>query len=143
MEQLRKVLEDKEKEITNTKDQLCRAKEEAICEYRDSNALLAKLGNSFAEDFDDALHQVKTSYPDLDVSHVTIDVQGQTLVQSVHSESTNDLFAIDDPHGDEDLAPTESQIKPVEGGARQPDEEKIDGTPPQQYFFFFVITVRV
>ena len=73
VESLRKVLEDKEKEIADTKNQLRQAKEEAVCEYRDSDAFLSELGESFAEGFDDALHQVKSSYPDLDVSHVSID----------------------------------------------------------------------
>ena len=72
-ELLRQVLEDKEKEISDTKDQYCQAKEEAIHEYRDSDALLVELGGSFAEGFDDCLCQVKNSFPDLDLSHVTID----------------------------------------------------------------------
>ena len=65
---------------------------------------MAELGGLFVEGFDDALHQVKTSYPDLDVSHVNINTQDQTLVQPVHSESTDELFADDtltnDLHGD-------------------------------------------
>ena len=68
-------MEDKEKEIRDTKDQLRQAKEEAIREYRDSDALLAKLRGSFAKVFDNTLRQVKASYPNLDVSHVNIDVQ--------------------------------------------------------------------
>ena len=92
-ELLKQILEDKEKEISDTKNHLRQAKEEAIHEYHDSDALLAELKRSFAEGFDDALRQVKTSYPDLDVSHVTIDSQAQTLVQPVHSESTEKLFA--------------------------------------------------
>ena len=91
------VLEDKEKEIRDTKDQLRQAKEEAICEYRDSKALLAELRRSFAEGFNDALRQVKASYPDLDVSHVNIDAQAQSSVQLVHSECTDKLFADDAP----------------------------------------------
>ena len=92
-ELLKQMLEDTEKEISDTTNQLRQVKKEAIHEYRDSNALLAKLGGSFAEGFDDALCQVKTSYPDLDVSHVIIDSQAQTLIQPVHSESTDELFA--------------------------------------------------
>ena len=53
-ELLKQVLEDKEKETNDTKNQLRQAKEEAICEYRDFDALLAALGGSFAEGFDDA-----------------------------------------------------------------------------------------
>jgi len=64
---LKQVLEDKEKEIRDIRDQLHQAKEEAIHEYRDSDALLAELEGSFAEGFDNTLHQVKASYPNLDI----------------------------------------------------------------------------
>ena len=74
-ELLKQVLEDKEKEINDAKKQLCQATEEAIHEYRDFDAFLSKLGGSFVEGFDNALRQVKASYPDLDVSYVTIDAQ--------------------------------------------------------------------
>ena len=42
-------------------------------EYRDSNALLSKLGDSFLQGFDDALRQVKKAYPDLDVSNIKME----------------------------------------------------------------------
>ena len=99
MELLRKVLANKEKEINEAKDRLRQAKEEAICEYRDSNALLAELGGSFAEGFDYCLRQVKASHSDLDLSNINIDAPTQTLVQLVHSESTDELF-VDDAPGD-------------------------------------------
>lgn len=72
---LRQVLKDKEKEINDAKDKLGQAKDKAIREYCDSKALLAELGGSFAKGFNDCLCQVKTSYLDLDLSHVTIDAQ--------------------------------------------------------------------
>ena len=75
MELLSQVLVDKEKEISDAKDRLCQVKDEAIRENHDSNTLLAELGGSFAEGFDDCLRQVKISYPNLDLSHVTIEVQ--------------------------------------------------------------------
>ena len=50
-----KVLEDKEKEIKNAKDNLRQAKDVTVLEYRDSDTLLAELGVCFAEGFDDAL----------------------------------------------------------------------------------------
>ena len=131
------VLEDKEKEIRDTKDQLCQAKEEAICEYCDSNALLAELRGSFAEGFDDSLRQVKASYPDLDVSHVNIDAQAQTSVQLVHSECTDKLFVDDAPVNS--LA-SESQTKPVVDNIRHSDdqvEEKEENTPFNSSLFFF------
>ena len=77
---LRQVLEDQEKEIADTKDRLRQGKEEAICEYRDSDALFSELGGPFAKGFEDSLRQVKASYPDLDLSHVNIDTQAQPLV---------------------------------------------------------------
>ena len=80
MELLRKVLANKEKEINEAKNRLRQAKEEAICEYRDSNALLAELGGSFAEGFDDCLRQVKASHSDLDLSNINIDALAQTSV---------------------------------------------------------------
>ena len=112
MELLRKVLEDKEKEIADTKNQLRQVKEEVVCEYWDSDAFLSELGQSFAEGFDDALCQVKSSYLDLDVSHVSIETQAQSTAQPVLSESTEDLFADDaladnaivDRKGDRDAA---------------------------------------
>lgn len=76
MKALKKVLKDKENEISKSKKQLYRVKEDAIKEYRDSDAFLAKLGDSFANGFDDCLRQVKASFLDLDLSQITIDVEG-------------------------------------------------------------------
>lgn len=75
-EALKKVLKDNEDEISQSKKLLCRAKEDTIKEYRDSDALLAELGGFFADDFDDCLRQVKASFLDLDLSHITIDAKG-------------------------------------------------------------------
>ena len=72
-------------------------KEEAIREYRDSDTLLEELRGSFVEGLDNCLRQVKTSFPDLDLSHVTIDAQAQTLVQPVHSERMDELFTNNAP----------------------------------------------
>ena len=49
------ALEGKETEIKNLKDGFRQAKEVAVCEYRDSDALLSELGNSFLQGFKDAL----------------------------------------------------------------------------------------
>ena len=54
-EEAKKALEGKEKEIQDLKDGLCQAKELAVREYRDSDALRSKLGDSFLQGFDDAL----------------------------------------------------------------------------------------
>ena len=73
IEDLKKALEDKEKEVRQ-------AKEVAVLEYRDSDALLSKLGVSYNDDFDDALRQVKALYLELDVSFINISVPEQTSV---------------------------------------------------------------
>ena len=123
---LRQVLEDKEKEISDAKDQLCQVKEDAIWEYPDSDAYLTQLGGTYANVFYDYLHQVKASFPDLDLSPISIDAPAQTLIQPVHSKSTDELFTddalVDEPRGDRDTAPVESQIKPIEDSTRQPNE---------------------
>ena len=72
-EDLKKTLEDKEKEIHQ-------AKEVAVLEYRDFDALLSELGVSYNDGFDDALCQVKALYPKLDVSSVNINVPEQTSI---------------------------------------------------------------
>ena len=49
---LKKILKDKEEEILEAKGQLRQAKEDAVREYRDSDAPLKELGGSFADGFD-------------------------------------------------------------------------------------------
>ena len=46
-EKVRKAMEKKEKEIQDLKDKLRQVKEAAICEYRDFDALLSELEDSF------------------------------------------------------------------------------------------------
>ena len=107
MEALKKVLKDKEDEISKSKKQLYQAKEDVIKEYHDSDALLTELGSSFADGFNDCLRQVRAAFPDLDLSHITIDVKAKTPTQLVNSESTNKLFVDDttvDPQGDGETA---------------------------------------
>ena len=149
-ELLRQVLEDKKKQIRDAKDQLRQVKKEAIREYRDSDALLAQLVTLFTEGFDDALYQAKTFYPDLDISHVTIEVSGQSIAQPILSESTKDLFVDDalvddatvDLKGDRDAA-TEGQQKTVEEGSRQLMNVKKDDAPTvqQQILFLFYVNI--
>ena len=66
-EELKLVLEDKENDLRL-------AKERAVQEYRDSDALLSELGVSYNDGFDDALRQAKALYPKLDFSAVNITV---------------------------------------------------------------------
>ena len=75
MEEAKKALEGKDKEIQDLKDRLRQAKEVAVREYRDFDALLSELGDSFLQGFDDALRQVKKAYLDLDVSNIKVEDQ--------------------------------------------------------------------
>ena len=84
-EELKKVLEDK-------KIDLRQAKERAVLEYRDSDALLSELGVSYNDGFDDALRQAKALYPKLDFSSVNITVAEATSVHPSQSDDTNELF---------------------------------------------------
>ena len=82
------------------KEKLRQAKEVAVREYRDSDALLGELGGSFLQGFDDALRQVKKAYPELDVSMINVNDQDQTSTLPVASENTDDLFGEDAVQGD-------------------------------------------
>lgn len=132
MEELLQILKDEEKEITDVKGQILQAKETAIHEYRDSKLLLTELDSSFTEGYDDALRQVKVSYPDLDVSHITIDAQGQTLAQFVQSESTDGLVAVSDLLVNEDPTLAVSQVKLIEGDIRQAENKEKNENAQQQ-----------
>ena len=89
-EELKAVLEDKE-------DELRLAKEKAVQEYRDSDALLTELGVSYNDGFDDALRQAKALYPKLDFSAVNINVAEAMSIQPDASNDTNELFAEERP----------------------------------------------
>ena len=89
-EELKTVLEDKENELRL-------AKEKAVQEYRDSDALLTELGVSYNDGFDDALCQAKALYPKLDFSAVNINVTEAMSVQPDASDDTNELFAEEGP----------------------------------------------
>ena len=108
--ELRKVLEEKEKEIRLVK-------EVAVREYRDSDALLSKLGVSYGDGFDDAICQVKGLYPDLDVSSVNINAQEQMSVQPIQSKNTDELFSENAPVKDApgDRTVVKSQSDPKDG----------------------------
>ena len=63
-----------------------------MLEYRDSDALIAELGVSYNNGFDDALRQAKALYPKLDFSFVNISVPEPTSVHPKQSDDTNELF---------------------------------------------------
>ena len=120
VEALKKILIDKKAEILEAKRHLCQAKKEVVREYRDFDAILKELEGYFADGFDDCFCQVKASFPDLDLSHVSIDAQAQTLAYPVYFKGTDELFADEtnpDPQGDEN-AVSGDQEKFVEDVAR-------------------------
>ena len=89
-EELKTVLEDKENELRL-------AKEKAVQEYRDSDALLTELGTSYNDGFDNALRQAKALYPKFDFSAVNINVAEGMSVQPDASDDTAELFAEERP----------------------------------------------
>ena len=89
-EELKIVLEDKENDLRL-------AKERAVQEYRDSDALLSELGVSYNDGFDDALRQAKAFYPKLDFSAVSITVAEATFIHPDVFDDTNELFAEEVP----------------------------------------------
>lgn len=96
-----------EKTEAELEKQLSRAKEDVIQDYCDSNVLVKELDGSFTDGFDDCFCQVKTSFWDLDLSHISIDTQAQIPARLVDSEGTDKLFADDsalDPQGDRETA---------------------------------------
>ena len=98
------VLEKKEKEIKALKEEIRLAKEVAVQEYCDSDSLLSELADSFLQGFDDSLRQIKKVYPELDVSMIKVDDQGQTSAIPVASENTEDLFEDETAQGDGESA---------------------------------------
>ena len=95
----------------------------AVREYRDSDALMSELGDSFLQGFDDALRQVKKAYPNLDYSNIKVEDQAQTSVMPIASDDTDDFFAEVDSLGDGESAPalpvTDSANQPVPEAATQ------------------------
>ena len=71
--ELRKVLQDKEGEISTLREQVCQAKEDGKTEFRNFDGFLTELNDYYDNGFQECLRQVKTLYPDLDVLQVSLD----------------------------------------------------------------------
>ena len=148
--EMKKVLEGKDKKIKVLKGQLRQAKEKAVHEYCDSDALLLELGSSFLEGFDDTVRQVRKAHPSLDLSSIKIKELVQASVVLVASEDTNELFVGDATIGDGESAQArnvqlqsviEKAHQLVVEEANQPVNQQTDDNPAQQqlnlFFFFF------
>ena len=115
-EELRKVLEDKEKEIRL-------AKKVAVREYRNSDALLFELRVSYGDDFDEDIRQVKVLYPAIDLSSININAPELTSARLAQSEDTNELFGENPPvtaQGDQQVVESD----PKDGQARRIEEKE-------------------
>ena len=82
----------------------------AVREYRNSDALLSELRDSFLQGFKDTLRQVKKAYPDLDVSNIKMEDQAQSFAMPVASDDTDDLFAEADGQGERESTPAQPVI---------------------------------
>ena len=105
-EEAGKALKAKDEEIKDLKEKLRQAKEDAVSEYQDSEALLKELGGSFLQGFDDTLRQLKKAYPNLDVSMITVNDQDQMSTLLAALENTDDLFGDDAVQGDGESVPS-------------------------------------
>ena len=113
MEVAKRAFEGKDKKIQDLKDEVRQAKDVAVREYCDSDALISELGDSFLQSFNDAICQVKKAYPDLDVSKIKVEDPPQTSVIPAALDDTNDLFAGDDVIGNGESAQAKSaQVQP-------------------------------
>ena len=131
---MKKVLEGKNKKIKGLEGQLCQAKEEAVREYRDSDALLLELSSSFLKGFNDTLCQMREAQPDLDLSSVKIEDLAQAFIVPVASENTEELFARGTPLGDVESAQNVQHVQSIIDEDHQPVNivEQMEDTPIQQ-----------
>ena len=132
---MKKVPEGKVKKIKGLKGQLRQAKEEAVREYRDFDALLSELGISFLEGFEDALRQVREAHLDLDLSSIKIEDLAQASVVPVVSENTEELFAGGATFGDGESAQGQNvYVQSVANETHQPVNiiGQTEDTPVQQ-----------
>ena len=113
MEVAKRALEGKDKKIQDLKDEVRQAKDVAVREYCDFDALISELGDSFLQSFNDAIRQVKKAYLDLDVSKIKVEDPPQTSVIPAALDDIDDLFAGDDVIVDGESAPAKNaQEKP-------------------------------
>lgn len=66
--ELRKVLQDKEREIFTLREQVRRAKDDGKTKFCNSDGFLNELSDCYDDDFQKCLCQVKAFHLDLDVS---------------------------------------------------------------------------
>ena len=117
-EEMRLIIQDKEQEVRL-------AKETAVQEFRDSDALLSELGDSFNEGFDEAIRQVKVLYPNFDVSSVNVNAQEITSTRPADSENTDELFEENPPVNAPEDQPI-PQNDPKDGESARADQQTVE-----------------
>ena len=118
-EEMRLIIQDKEQEVRL-------AKETAVQEYRDSDALMSELGDSYNDGFDEAIRQVKALHPNLDVSSVNVNAPEITSTRPADSENTDELFEENPPvnaPGDQPIL----QDEPKDGESARADHPAAEG----------------
>ena len=117
-EEMRVIIQEKEQEVRL-------AKETAVQEFRDSDALLSELGDSFNEGFDEAIRQVKVLYPNFDVSSVNVNAQEITSTRPADSENTDELFEENPPVNAPEDQPI-PQNDPKDGESARADQQTVE-----------------
>lgn len=98
--ELEKEVDAMKKALAKKNESPCHAKTDAIQEHWDSEVLLSELSTSFVDSFEDCLRQVKASFPDLNLSHINVDPEGQTTGTPVDSVWTDELFGEEQSDGE-------------------------------------------
>ena len=123
VEGLKKVLKDKEGEISSLRKQVLWAKKDGKTEFRNSD----ELGGCYADGFNECLCQVKAFFHDLYLSQISIDVVAQTPARSIELEGIDELFEADptpDAQGDREVTLQDEQVKSIEDGNHPLEEAK-------------------
>ena len=143
-DKLRKVLQDKEGEISKLREQIRRAKEDEMTEFHNSDGFLTQLSDCYENSFQECLRQVKALYPNLDVSQVSLDNVAQTPARTVDHEGTDEILEADPipnvqgdgeaPHEDEQVKSVGDENHPIrkEDGPAKHEKVVNEDTPVNQ-----------
>ena len=129
-EALKKVLKDKEGEISLLRKQVLLAKEDGKTKFCNSDGFFYELGGCYADGFNECLRQVKALFPDLDISQISINAMTQIPARSIELEGTDALFQANptpDAQVDGDAALQDEQVKSVEDENHPFEEAKMAG----------------
>ena len=66
-----------------------------MTEFRNSDGFLTELSDCYDNEFQECLRQVKSLYPDLDMSQVSLDNVAQTPARTIDHEGTDEILEAD------------------------------------------------